>query len=134
MSSTCGIVSADGQGVSDGGHVGPGTDIRSRHGITQHPQYCGPFRHPIAPGLAVAGFRLVDALTTQRASRVASIFLLYACRRHYPGGIAKCIFRSLPLQYQPSPKSWRVGFHITSFEACSAFTRVTACILTKSLS
>jgi hypothetical protein len=26
-------------------------------GITQHPQYCGPFRHPIAPGRAVAGFR-----------------------------------------------------------------------------
>jgi hypothetical protein len=103
-------------------------------GITQHPQYCGPFRHPIAPGLAVAGFRLVDASTTQGASRVASIFLLHACRRHYPGGIAKCIFRSLPLQYRPSPKSWRVGFHITSFETCSAFTRVMASILTKSLS
>jgi hypothetical protein len=27
----------------------------------------------------------------------------------------------------PSPFSGRVGAHITSFEACSSFTRVTAC-------
>jgi hypothetical protein len=42
-------------------------------------------------------------------------------------------FRSLPLPWQPSPKKWRVGFRITCFEACSAFTRVTACMLAKSL-
>ena len=31
------------------------------------------------------------------------------------------------LSVQPSPLSWRVGVHITTFEACSSFTRVTAC-------
>jgi hypothetical protein len=31
------------------------------------------------------------------------------------------------LSIQPSPISGRVGVHITTFEACSSFTRVTAC-------
>lgn len=31
------------------------------------------------------------------------------------------------LSVQPSPLPWRVGVHITTFEACSSFTRVTAC-------
>jgi hypothetical protein len=31
------------------------------------------------------------------------------------------------LSVLPSPISWRVGVHITTFEACSSFTRVTAC-------
>jgi hypothetical protein len=37
------------------------------------------------------------------ASRVASAFLFHTCRRHYPGGSARCAFRSLPSQWQPSP-------------------------------
>ena len=35
--------------------------------------------------------------------------------------------RASSLSVQPSPLSWRVGVHITTFEACSSFTRVTAC-------
>ena len=31
------------------------------------------------------------------------------------------------LSVLPSPLPWRVGVHITTFEACSSFTRVTAC-------
>ena len=31
------------------------------------------------------------------------------------------------LSMQPSPFAWRVGVHIFTFEACSSFTRVTAC-------
>ena len=42
-------------------------------------------------------------------------------------------FAHSPLQVQPSPKFRRVGFHITYFEACSAFTHVTACMLAKFL-
>lgn len=38
----------------------------------------------------------------------------------------------LPGQLRPSPKFRRVGSHITLFEACSVFTRVTACLLAKS--
>jgi hypothetical protein len=42
-------------------------------------------------------------------------------------------FRSLRRQCQPSPCICRVGFRITLFEACSAFTHVTACMLAESL-
>ena len=59
---------------------------------------------------------------TGRASRVASIPLLHTCRRHYPGGTGRCSRRSLPDRWQPSPCSGRVGFRITRFEACAAFT------------
>ena len=57
---------------------------------------------------------------------------LLACRRQYPGrsdGICSLVrFHSL----RPSPKPGRVGSCITLFEACSAFTHVTACTLAKS--
>ena len=56
------------------------------------------------------------------ASRVASIPLLHACRRHYPGGTGQCFRRSLPDRCQPSPDFRRVGFRMGRFEACSAFT------------
>ena len=61
-----------------------------------------------------------------RASRVASIPLFHACCRHYPGGTGRCSRRSLPDRWQPSPLFGRVGFRVTRFEACSAFTRVVA--------
>ena len=63
---------------------------------------------------------------TARASRVASIPLFHACRRHYPGGIGRCLRRSLPDPCQPSSSIGRVGFRINRFEACSAFARATA--------
>src|ERR1700693_1821985 len=57
---------------------------------------------------------------------------LHACRRQYPGrsdGIYSLVrFHQL----RPSPKPGRVGSCITLFEACSAFTHVTACMLAKS--
>jgi hypothetical protein len=57
---------------------------------------------------------------------------LPACRRHYPGrsdGICSLVrFHSL----RPSPKPGRVGSGISLFEACSAFTHVTACMLAES--
>ena len=68
---------------------------------------------------------------TGRASRVASIPLFHACRRHYPGGNGRCSCRSLPNRWQPSPLLRRVGFRITRFEACSAFTRVAARMVTE---
>ena len=45
----------------------------------------------------------------------------HTSRRHYPGGIAGCFLRSLPQRSQPSPFCGRVGFHISPFEACTAF-------------
>ena len=62
---------------------------------------------------------------------------LPTCRRHYPGGIAgfgrfSGCDPQFPQQLRPSPFLWRVGSHIIRFEACSAFTHVTACLLTES--
>jgi len=51
-------------------------------GITRLHRYYGPLRHPIAPGLALAGFQLVSRLTTQR-------------------GFPCCV--CLPLSCMPSP-------------------------------
>ena len=57
---------------------------------------------------------------------------LPTCRRQYPGrshGICSLVpFHSL----RPSPKPGRVGSCISLFEACSAFTHVTACVLAES--
>ena len=57
---------------------------------------------------------------------------LRTCRRQYPGrsdGIYSLVrFHSL----RPSPKPGRVGSCVSLFEACSAFTHITACTLTKS--
>ena len=50
----------------------------------------------------------------------------HACHRQYPGGTGRCVRRSLPGQWQPSPAYGRVGSRIPSFEACSAFTHVVA--------
>jgi hypothetical protein len=41
------------------------------------------------------------------------------------------MFRSLPQKHQPSLGYEQVGFCIRVFEACSAFTLVTACVLVK---
>ncbi len=57
---------------------------------------------------------------------------LLACRRQYPGrfdGICSLVHFH---QLRPSPKSGRVGSCVSLFEACSAFTHVTACTLAKS--
>ena len=69
---------------------------------------------------------------TDGASRVASIPLFHACRRHYPGGSGRCSRRSLPGRWQPSPFYRRVGFRITRFEACAAFTLVAARMVAES--
>ena len=57
---------------------------------------------------------------------------LCTCCRHYPGAAAGRILRSFTQPCQPSPKGRRVGLRIVLFEACSAFTRVTACTLAPS--
>ena len=77
---------------------------------------------PCRPDLTLAGCQLARATPPARASRVASTPLFHACRRHYPGGTCRCLRRSLPDRCQPSPFLWRVGFRITRFGACSAFT------------
>ena len=60
--------------------------------------------------------------------------LLPTCRRHYPGRFDGTYSLVLFHQRRPSPKTRWVGSCINRFEACSAFTHVTACMFAKSLS
>jgi hypothetical protein len=55
-----------------------------------------------------------------------------ACRRHYPGRSDGNLFARTFPSSSPSPKFRRVGPCIAFFEACSAFTHVTAYRLAKS--
>jgi hypothetical protein len=102
-------------------------------GITRLPRYYGPLRHPIPPGLSLAGVRLVLRLTT------AWGFPCYVCLPlpHMPSPIPRrnprLRFARLRLEPRPSPYCRRVGFRIILFEACSVFIRITACMVAKSL-
>src|SRR6266478_8945080 len=84
------------------------------------------------PGLSLTRCQLVTTATTTRASRVAAGSLLPTCRRHYPGRFDGTYSLVLFHQRRPFPKSRWVGSCINRFEACSAFTHVTACMLAKS--
>ena len=86
---------------------------------------------PCRPDLTLAGCRLARATPPDRASRVASIPLFHACCRHYPGGTSRCLRRSLPDRWQPSPFSRRVGFRIARFGACSTFAHAAARMVAK---
>ena len=55
-----------------------------------------------------------------------------ACCRHYPGRSERFNRSVLIARRRPSPNFGWVGSCIMVFEACSAFTRVTACRLAKS--
>src|SRR5215510_13850031 len=71
-------------------------------GVTRLPRYCEPLRHPRAPGLSLAGVRLIipDHALGPPVLRTLS---LCTCRRHYPGtatgGIASL---TSPQSCQPS--------------------------------
>ena len=54
------------------------------------------------------------------------------CRRHYPGGTPGCNVAAFQRR-RPSPCINRVGFRSIIFEACSTFTRVTACTFAEPL-
>src|SRR5258705_6550483 len=56
-------------------------------GVTRLQRYCEPLRHPTAPGLSLAGVRLVipDLALGLPVLRTLS---LCTCRRHYPGAAA----------------------------------------------
>ena len=64
-------------------------------------------------------------LLTGESPPITQITFL-ACRAHYPGGPNRCLSVS-SLSARPSPVNRRVGIHDFTFEACSSFTRVTAC-------
>ena len=98
-------------------------------GITRLQRYYEPLRHPKAPSLSLAGFRLVIADHAMGLPVLRTLSLCTCCR-HYPGAAAGRTLRSAsPSRISLPRKGCRVGLRIVLFEACSAFTRVTACTL-----
>ena len=98
-------------------------------GITRLHRYYEPFRHPTRPGLSLAGFQLT---VTRRHRRGFPCCVTLPCidmpsplpRRDQETDVVLGVSRR-----RPSPSSRWVGSHIRSFEACSAFTQITACQL-----
>jgi hypothetical protein len=71
--------------------------------VNRLPPYYKPLRHPTAPGLSLAGVRLVIA-DHATGLPVLSTLTLCTCCRHYPGAATGVVLRSIPQPYQPSPK------------------------------
>src|ERR1700687_1512842 len=98
-------------------------------GITRLQRYYEPLRHPKAPGLSLTGFRLVVA-DHALGLPVFRTLSLCTCCRHYPGAAdGRTASLTSPSRISLPRKGCRVGLRIVLFEACSAFTRVTACTL-----
>src|SRR5450756_295015 len=98
-------------------------------GVTRLQRYYEPLRHPKAPSLSLAGFRLVIA-DHALGFPVFRALSLCTCRRHYPGAASGRIASLISSRRISLPrKGCRVGLRIVLFEACSAFTRVAACTL-----
>ena len=101
-------------------------------GVTRLQRYCEPLRHPRAPSLSLAGFRLVIA-DHALGFPVFRALSLCTCRRHHPGAASGCPTSLISSRRISLPrKGGRVGLRIVLFEACSAFTRVAACTLAPS--
>jgi len=75
--------------------------------ITRLQRYYGPLRHPSAPGLSLAGVRLIipDHALGLPVLRALS---LCTCCRHYPGAATGRHACSFTQPYQPSP-TWLSG-------------------------
>src|SRR2546429_789337 len=98
-------------------------------GITRLQRYYEPLRHPRAPSLSLTGFRLVIA-DHALGLPVFRALSLCTCCRQYPGAAAERIaLLTSPSRISLPRNGSRVGLRIVLFEACSAFTRVTACTL-----
>jgi len=109
----------------------PKVRLLSSTRITRLQQYYEPVRHPTRPGLLLTECRLRATTSHRRGFPCSDDFLFHACRRHYPGGTARCC-RYHVGRRRPSLKTRQVGFRNFLFEACSAFTRVSACMVAKS--
>src|SRR5947209_16324506 len=73
-------------------------------GITRLPRYYEPLRHPRAPGLSLAGFRLVVAPTTPWGFPCCVCFPCVHAVATTPAQRLGVLLRSFTQPYQPSPK------------------------------
>ena len=111
----------------------PSTEAPSLHRSYRLHRYNEPLRHPIRPGLSLASCQLIHTAITAGTSRVAYGPLCLHAVANTPAGLMEGTCSLVPFhQLRPSPKPGRVGSCISLFEACSAFTHVTACTLAKS--
>ena len=101
-------------------------------GVTQLHRYYEPLRHPSQPGLSLTSCQLIHTAITAGTSRVATGPLCLHAFANTPAGPMETCSLVQCHRLRPSPNRRRVGPCITLFEACSAFTHVTACMLTES--
>src|SRR5580692_4202823 len=100
--------------------------------VTRLHQYYELLRHPSRPGLSLASCQLIPTAISAGTSRVAPDPLCLPAVAHTPAGPMETDSLVPFHRLRPSPNRRRVGPCITLFEACSAFTHVTACMLTES--
>jgi len=93
-------------------------------GITRLRRYYGPLRVP-AESLSLP--RTLEFASARPGVPPLAQTTFPACRAHYPGGPEPVRASVTSRSMLPSPFLRRVGFHDFTFEACSSFTRVTAC-------
>src|SRR6266853_1284008 len=98
-------------------------------GITRLHRYYEPLRHPRAPGLSLAGFQLVVALTTPWGFPCCVRFPCVHAAATTPAQRLGVVFAQSPSRVSLPRKGCRVGLRIVLFEVCSAFTLVAACTL-----
>ena len=101
-------------------------------GVTRLRQYYEPLRHPSQPGLSLASCQLIHTAITAGTSRVAAGPLCLHAVATTPAGPMETCSLTRSHRLRPSPNRRRVGPCIVVFEACSAFTHVTACMLAES--
>jgi hypothetical protein len=105
----------------------------SSTGITRLHRYYKPLRHPRRPGLSLASSQLIQ-LQSPLGLPVLPLVPFACMPSPLPRQLGRKLFaRNLP-PHRPSPSPRRVGTCIMIFEACSAFTHVTACTLAESSS
>src|SRR5713101_7691792 len=76
-------------------------------GVTRLQRYCEPLRHPRAPGLSLAGVRLIIPDHALGLPVLPALSLCTCCRQ-YPGVATGALFAHSTRPYQPSP-IWQSG-------------------------
>ena len=100
-------------------------------GVTRFHRYYRPLRHPRAPGPSLTSVRLIF-LTTPWGFPCCVRFPCVHAVATTPAQRLAASSARFPSRISLPRSELRVGLRIVLFEACSAFTRVTACTLAPS--
>jgi hypothetical protein len=105
-------------------HAHPEVRALPSTGVTRLRRYYGPLRVPAKPPSLPRAWEFTSARTGVPPLAQTTF---PTCRAHYPGGPKPVHVSVTSRSVRPSPFFGRVGVHDYTFEACSDFTRVTAC-------